>query len=59
MHGVQIVTLLYLYRPHFVLLVSYYGCLDAVVNKNYDSGVDLCKTAIEIIKEEVSWGREG
>jgi tetratricopeptide (TPR) repeat protein len=46
-------------HPFNAFLLSYYGCLDAVVNKNYDSGVDLCKTAIEIIKEEVSWGREG
>ncbi len=38
--------------PFNALLLSYYGCLDAVVNKNYERSVDLCKTAIEIYKEE-------
>ena len=33
-------------------LLSYYGYLDATVNKNYDRGIDLCKTAIDIIEEE-------
>ncbi len=39
-------------HPFNALLLSYYGCLDAIVNKNYERGVDLCKTAIEIFKEE-------
>ena len=38
--------------PFNALLLSYYGCLDAIVNKNCERGVDLCKTAIEIFKEE-------
>ena len=33
-------------------LLSYYGYLDATVNKNYDRGIGLCKTAIDIIEEE-------
>lgn len=39
-------------HPFNALLLSYYGYLDAIVNKNYERGVDLCKTAIEIFKEE-------
>lgn len=33
-------------------LLSYYGYLDATLNKKYDRGIDLCKTAIDIIEEE-------
>jgi tetratricopeptide (TPR) repeat protein len=33
-------------------LLSYYGYLDATVNKKYDRGIGLCKTAIDIIEEE-------
>jgi len=33
-------------------LLSYYGYLDATVNKNYDRGIGLCKTAVDIIEEE-------
>jgi tetratricopeptide (TPR) repeat protein len=33
-------------------LLSYYGYLDATVNKNYARGIGLCKTAIDIIEEE-------
>jgi tetratricopeptide (TPR) repeat protein len=46
-------------HPFNALLLSYYGCLDAVVNKNFNHGVDLCKTAIEISKEEVEFDHEG
>jgi len=45
-------------HPFNAFLLSYYGCLDATVNNNYDHGIDLCKTAIEILKEEVLWGFE-
>jgi hypothetical protein len=40
-------------HPFNALLLSYYGYLDAIVNRNYNRGVDLCKTAIEILKEEL------
>lgn len=45
-------------HPFNSFLLSYYGCLDAMVNKNYDNGIELCKTAIEILKQEVFCGRE-
>lgn len=49
-------------HPFNAFLLSYYGYLDATVNKNYARGIDLCKTALEILKEdlreEASLGRE-
>jgi len=49
-------------HPFNAFLLSYYGYLDATVNKNYARGIDLCKTALEILKEdlreEAFWGRE-
>jgi tetratricopeptide (TPR) repeat protein len=39
-------------HPFNALLLSYYGYLDAIVNKNYERGMDLCKTAVAIFKEE-------
>ena len=44
--------------PFDPFLLSYYGCLDATVNKNYDNGVDVCKDAIDIFKQDVSFGKE-
>jgi len=45
-------------HPFNPFLLSYYGCLDAIVNKNYDHGVDVCKDAIDILKEVVPIGPE-
>ena len=45
-------------HPFDPFLLSYYGCLDAIVNKNYDQGVDVCKAAIDILKEDVPFGKE-
>ena len=45
--------------PFSPFLLSYYGYLDAVVNSNYESGIDLCRTAIEILREDVAEGIEG
>jgi tetratricopeptide (TPR) repeat protein len=49
-------------HPFNAFLLSYYGYLDAVVNKNCAKGVDLCKTAMDILheelKEEVFLGQE-
>jgi tetratricopeptide (TPR) repeat protein len=39
-------------HPLNALLLSYYGYLDATVNKNYERGIGFCKTAINIIEEE-------
>jgi tetratricopeptide (TPR) repeat protein len=45
-------------HPFDPFLLSYYGCLDAIVNKNYDHGVDVCKDAIDILKEDLPFGKE-
>ena len=45
-------------HPFDPFLLSYYGCLDAIVNKNYDQGIDVCKDAIDILKEDVPFGKE-
>lgn len=45
-------------HPFDPFLLSYYGCLDAIVNKNYDNGVDVCKNAIDILEQDVPFGKE-
>ena len=45
-------------HPFNSFLLSYHGWLDATVNGNCERGVDSCKTAIEILKEEVLLGHE-
>ena len=45
-------------HPFNPVLLSYYGCLDAVWDKNYERGIKNCKDAIEILRKEVPIGRE-
>jgi tetratricopeptide (TPR) repeat protein len=40
--------------PDEPLIISYYGCLQAIVNKKYRSGVEACKRAIALFKEKKS-----
>lgn len=44
--------------PDDPLLLSYYGCLDAVVNKNYRNGIETCIFAIETLKKKASSGED-
>ncbi|HWR57652.1 MAG TPA: tetratricopeptide repeat protein, partial [Thermodesulfovibrionales bacterium] len=44
--------------PDDPFLLSYYGCLEAVASKNYDSGIDACHRAIEDLKKRVPFGEE-
>lgn len=44
--------------PDEPFLLSYYGCLLAVVSKNYKTGIDVCHNAIEVIKKRVPFGEE-
>jgi len=39
-------------------LLSYYGCLEAVVNGNYKEGIQACTKAIETLKQKVPFGEE-
>jgi hypothetical protein len=44
-------------HPFNPFLLSYYGCLEAIVNRNHDRGMEICKDAIEILNEEIPFGR--
>jgi tetratricopeptide (TPR) repeat protein len=42
--------------PREPLLLSYYGCLQALVDKKYQRGVDNCKKAINLFQGKESFG---
>lgn len=44
--------------PDDPFLLSYYGCLDAVANKNFKDGIDMCLTAIGHMKGKVPLGEK-
>jgi len=44
--------------PNDPFLLSYYGCLEAVVNKNYSYGIDTCNRALEVLKDRIPMGKE-
>jgi tetratricopeptide (TPR) repeat protein len=44
--------------PDDPLILSYYGCLQALVAKKYRSGVETCKRAILLLKKQGSFGEE-
>jgi tetratricopeptide (TPR) repeat protein len=44
--------------PDDPYILSYYGCLDAIANKNYRNGIEACLLAIEIMKKKVPLGEK-
>jgi predicted Zn-dependent protease len=44
--------------PEDPMILSYYGCLLAVVDKKFRSGVDTCKKAIALLKKKESFEEE-
>jgi tetratricopeptide (TPR) repeat protein len=44
--------------PDDPYILSYYGCLDAIANKNYRDGIDTCLLALEIMKKKVPLGEK-
>lgn len=44
--------------PDDPFLLSYHGCLEAVVNKNYDKGISICNEAIAGLKKRVPFGED-
>ena len=44
--------------PDDPFILSYYGCLQALVDKRYRAGVENCKKAISLIKQASSFGEE-
>jgi tetratricopeptide (TPR) repeat protein len=45
-------------HPFNPFLLSYYGCLEAIVDKNYEHGMEVCRDAIDILNEEIPFGQE-
>ena len=44
--------------PEDPVILSYYGCLQAVVDKRYRSGVETCRKAIHMLKDQKTFGQE-
>jgi len=44
--------------PDDPILLSYYGCLEAIVNKNFAFGVETCQRALDILDERQPDGKE-
>jgi tetratricopeptide (TPR) repeat protein len=44
--------------PDDPFLLSYFGCLEALINKNYADGIGFCKRAIEMLDEKIPFGQE-
>ena len=46
------------YYPDDPFILSYYGCLEAVANKNYRDGIETCLMALKSLKKGVPFGQE-
>ena len=44
--------------PEDPLILSYYGCLQAIVDKKYRSGVETCKRAILLLKKQGAFSED-
>jgi tetratricopeptide (TPR) repeat protein len=44
--------------PNNPFICSYQGCLEAIVNKKYSKGVNTCRNAFKVLKEQVPFGEE-
>lgn len=44
--------------PDEPFLLSYYGCLEAVINKNLAYGIDTCKRALDLLNEQSPVSRD-
>lgn len=44
--------------PNEPIILSYCGCLEAILNKNYTHGIEVCSKAIKLIKEKMPYGHE-
>jgi tetratricopeptide (TPR) repeat protein len=44
--------------PDEPVLLSYYGCLEAVINKNYPHAIETCRRAIDCLEKKLPFGRE-
>jgi tetratricopeptide (TPR) repeat protein len=44
--------------PNDPVILSYYGCLLAIVERKYRGGVETCRKAIVMLKKQASFGEE-
>jgi len=44
--------------PDDPFLLSYYGCLEAIIHKNYEFGIQTCLRAINMLDETTPFGQE-
>jgi tetratricopeptide (TPR) repeat protein len=44
-------------HPFNPFLLSYYGCLEAIVDGNHDRGIETCRDSIAILDEDIPFGR--
>ncbi len=44
--------------PDDPFILSYYGCLQAIVDRKYRTGVETCKKALTLLKKQSSFGEE-
>jgi tetratricopeptide (TPR) repeat protein len=45
-------------HPFNPFLLSYYGCLEAIVDKNHEHGMEICRDAINILNQDIPFGQE-
>jgi tetratricopeptide (TPR) repeat protein len=56
--ALELLTSALLEYPDEPFLLSYYGCLEAVINKNLAYGIDTCKRALDILNERSPVSKE-
>jgi tetratricopeptide (TPR) repeat protein len=47
-----------IFYPNDPFLLSYHGCLDAIVNNKYKEGIEACKSSFISLKENVPFGED-
>lgn len=56
--ALELLTSALLEYPDEPFLLSYYGCLEAVINKNIAYGIDTCKRALDILNDRSPVSKE-
>lgn len=56
--AIQLLTVALEQYPNDPFLLSYYGCLEAILNKNYKLGIETCSKAIKMFKGKTPFGQE-
>lgn len=56
--ALELITYALKQYPDEPVLLSYYGCLEAMINKNYEHAIDTCLRAIRKLEERLPFGKE-